>query len=415
MINKKILNLIYLFFMIVFLYFIFASSGGTLIWISFIALIGFYCSLYFKGCVVFSSLISCCLCIIFVKDSPFMLFLACIIFISLIPFPYYINAKIEKAKKSLTLKRGILKEQYKNTFLEYKKSIKTKQEYEKEMSRVSKLYSLDAKLSEVASKKEYVDLIMSFFSQDYGIFGGAILEKVSSGWKKLSTFGILKSKDLSSFIKHISVSNNGTTYSAIDNNEFNKKYFSILYCPMLAENDILGCIFIIIKKDLEAIYIKDAPIFSSHFALGFKRVTFFDEIRQKARIDSLTGLLLRSYFLEKVKFETQKINIIDYSFYILMLDLDNFKNINDKYGHLTGDKTLVEIAKVVLSCIGNNGLVGRYGGDEFIIFLSNTTEKEVLFIANKINKSLKSKLFEEDNEKFNVTASIGISCMAKII
>jgi diguanylate cyclase (GGDEF)-like protein len=114
-----------------------------------------------------------------------------------------------------------------------------------------------------------------------------------------------------------------------------------------------------------------------------------------------------------VEFETQKINIINYSFYILMLDLDNFKNVNDKYGHLTGDKTLVEIAQVIMSCVGSNGLVGRYGGDEFIIFLSNKTEKEILFVANKINKSLKSKFFEENNEKFNVTASIGISCRLK--
>jgi diguanylate cyclase (GGDEF)-like protein len=321
--------------------------------------------------------------------------------------------KIEKVKKDLTSKKDILKDQYKDIFLEYQRSIKIKQEYENDMSRISKLYSLDVELSEITSKKDYVNLIMDFFSQDYGIFGGAILEKVSSDWKKMSSFGILQGNDLSFFIKYISSANNEAIYSVIDDKEFNRQYFSILYFPMFSANEILGCIFVVIKKDLEARYIKDAPIFTSHFALGLKRINFFDELKQRVRIDSLTGLLLRGYFLEKLEFEIQRNEYQKHNFYILMLDLDNFKNVNDKYGHLAGDKVLVEIAKIILSLLENNGLGGRYGGDEFIIFLPNITEKEVLFSANKINRSLESKFFEENNEKFNVTASIGISCRSK--
>jgi diguanylate cyclase (GGDEF)-like protein len=337
----------------------------------------------------------------------------CLIFISLIPFPYYVNIKLKKLKTNLITKGDALKNQYGEVFIEYQQSIKTKKEYEEDIQRLTKLYALDAKLSTITSKQEYVNLVLDFCSQDYGVFGGAILEKVSSGWKKLSAFGILQGNDLASFIESIKLTNNETICYAIDNKEFDKQYFSILYFPMLIESNVLGCMFIVIKKDLEARYIKDGSIFASHFALGLKRTNIFNDIRQKSRVDSLTGLLLRSYFLEKLKSEIQRNKYYEDTFYILMVDLDNFKNVNDKYGHLIGDKVLIEITKIILSCLENDSLVGRYGGDEFIIFVPNLTEKEILLMANNINKSLKDNFFEENNEKLNVTASIGISCNAK--
>ncbi|MDR2066283.1 MAG: GGDEF domain-containing protein [Endomicrobium sp.] len=412
-IDKRILKLIYILLIGVCLYFAVPSSGGAIIWISFMVLVGFYYSLYFTSSIIFSSILACCIFMFITRDFSFMSFFMCLIFISLIPFPYYVNMKLKKLKTNLITKGSALKNQYREVFIEYQQSIKTKKEYEEDMQRLSKLYALDAKLSTITSKQEYVNLILDFFSQDYGVFGGAILEKVSPGWKKLSAFGILQGNDLASFIESIKLTNNETICYAIDNKEFNKQYFSILYFPMLIESNVLGCMFIVIKKDLEARYIKDGSIFASHFALGLKRTNIFNDIRQKSRIDFLTGLLLRSYFIEKLKSEIQRNKYYEDSFYILMVDLDNFKNVNDKYGHLIGDKVLIEITKVILSCVGDDSLVGRYGGDEFIIFVPNLTEKEILLMANKINKSLKDNFFEENNEKFNVTASIGISCNSK--
>jgi diguanylate cyclase (GGDEF)-like protein len=413
-IDKRILKLIYIILIVVCLYFVVPSFGGAIIiWVSFMVLVGFYYSLYFTSSIIFSSILACCILMFIARNFSFMSFLMCLIFISLIPFPYYVNIKLRKLKTNLIKKRDALKNEYGEVFIEYQQSIKTKKEYEEDMQRLSKLYALDAKLSTITSKQEYVNLILDFFSQDYGVFGGAILEKVSSGWKKLSVSGILQGNDLASFIESIKLTNNETICYAIDNKEFNKQYFSILYFPMLIESNVLGCMFIVIKKDLEAKYIKDGSIFASHFALGLKRTNIFNDIRQKSRIDSLTGLLLRSYFLEKLKSEIQRTKYYEDRFYILMVDLDNFKNVNDKYGHLIGDKVLIEITKVILSCVGNDSLVGRYGGDEFIIFVPNLPKKEILLIANNINKSLKNNFFEENNEKFNVTASIGISCNSK--
>ncbi|MDR1522440.1 MAG: GGDEF domain-containing protein [Endomicrobium sp.] len=408
--DKRLLSLIYTFFVIIFLYFIVPSSGGTIIWITFIGLLGFYYSLYIKSCVIFSSVFVCCLFIAFTKNFSFNLFIMCLIFISLIPFPYYINIKLKKIKTILSSKKNVLKNQYTSVFSEYQESIKLKKEYEYDMQRISKLYDLDDLLSNITLKKDYADLILDFFSQSYGVFGGAILEKVPSGWEKISVFGILQGNDLASFMELTSLVNNGTSSCyVIDNKEFSKQYFSVLYFPMFVENSILGCIFIVVKKDLESRYIKDGSIFVSHFSLGLKRINYFEEIKQKLRFDPLTGVLLKFYFLETVKIEIQKSKY----FCILMLDLDNFKDINDKYGHLVGDKILAEISKIILSILGNNSLVGRYGGDEFIIFIPDLTEKETILIVNKINKSLNNKFFEENNEKFNITASIGVSYNSK--
>jgi diguanylate cyclase (GGDEF)-like protein len=410
-IDKRVLRLIYTLFVIMLLYFIVPSySGGITIWITFIGLLGFYYSLYVKSCVIFSSVFVCCLFIAFTKDFSLNLFIMCLIFISLIPFPYYINIKLKKIKAILSSKKDVLKNQYISVFTEYQKSLKLKKEYEYDIQRISKLYELDDLLSNITLKKDYANLILDFFTQSYGVFGGAVLEKDPSGWKKISISGILKGNDLASFMELASLVNNETSSCyVIDSTEFSKQYFSVLYFPISAEKNILGCIFIVVKKDLESRYIKDGSIFISHFALGWKRITYFDEINQKLRFDPLTGMLLKFYFLESVRIEIKNSKY----FCILMLDLDDFKNINDKYGHLVGDKVLVEISKIILSVLGNDSLVGRYGGDEFIIFIPDLTEKETLFIVNKINKSLKNKFFEENNEKFNITASIGVSYNSK--
>jgi diguanylate cyclase (GGDEF)-like protein len=86
-----------------------------------------------------------------------------------------------------------------------------------------------------------------------------------------------------------------------------------------------------------------------------------------------------------------------------MFDIDDFKKINDTQGHVTGDLIIKQLAIIALHCIREVDLVGRYGGDEFIIFLPNTIKEEAFIIAERLRKNV------ELAQNFRCTISVGIS------
>jgi len=92
-----------------------------------------------------------------------------------------------------------------------------------------------------------------------------------------------------------------------------------------------------------------------------------------------------------------------------MLDIDLFKKVNDTYGHIVGDKVLCGVSRVLVDCVRPGDLVGRYGGEEFVILVPMSPGEEVLRTAEEINRIVSSKEFLADKEKFRVTISIGIS------
>ena len=135
----------------------------------------------------------------------------------------------------------------------------------------------------------------------------------------------------------------------------------------------------------------------------------FLETKEKSRTDALTGVYLRRYFLEKLNIEIKRAKRYKTNFHILMLDIDFFKKINDTYGHLTGDKVLIEISKKIEQNIRPTDILCRYGGEEFIVLLNNLTDTDALNVAQNIRNEIKKIKFNEDNIVFSVTVSIGIT------
>ncbi len=91
---------------------------------------------------------------------------------------------------------------------------------------------------------------------------------------------------------------------------------------------------------------------------------------------------------------------------VLMLDIDYFKKINDNHGHKVGDEILISISNMLRDMIDGRGIIGRYGGEEFIVILPGAVEAEAFFLSEKIRRSIENMVFVD---RIKVTVSIGIA------
>ena len=125
--------------------------------------------------------------------------------------------------------------------------------------------------------------------------------------------------------------------------------------------------------------------------------------------DDLTSLPNRRHLMNKVS--DMKVSMNNQEEYVLaVIDLDHFKLVNDKYGHLSGDKVLIKVAEILKSSIREDDLVARIGGEEFVIVLSNTTQAKADLLCQRILKGIENTSFYcIDNSIINITTSIGFT------
>ena len=134
-----------------------------------------------------------------------------------------------------------------------------------------------------------------------------------------------------------------------------------------------------------------------------------DEVRMLAELDALTGLVNRGTLFNSGNSMFAKLLQTGGSGSILMMDLDHFKLINDKYGHIMGDEVLKRITQALSARFRNDDLFARYGGEELCAFLINTNRHNVIRIAESLRTNVENLHFQCGEDCFQVTISIGIS------
>ncbi len=124
--------------------------------------------------------------------------------------------------------------------------------------------------------------------------------------------------------------------------------------------------------------------------------------------DGLTGVYNHRFFYQKLSEEYERAKRYNSFLSLVMLDLDFFKKINDKYGHVVGDNVLSEMAKIVMSNIRKNDIFARYGGEEFVLLLPHTGSQGAVQEAERIRKAIENHHFEHMEKRGDVTVSLGI-------
>lgn len=130
--------------------------------------------------------------------------------------------------------------------------------------------------------------------------------------------------------------------------------------------------------------------------------------------DSLTGLLNHSHILHQLEIELMRAQRHYHPLTFAMIDIDNFKQINDQYGHMIGDRVLKKLSELLTTRLRKSDYVGRYGGEEFAIILPNTKISAAKKIMEDLRKKFAQSHFVGENFDFTVSFSVGIASFAKI-
>jgi diguanylate cyclase len=175
---------------------------------------------------------------------------------------------------------------------------------------------------------------------------------------------------------------------------------------LLNSNIINGTIFFV------AVIIISTIIYDSQFNQISKNI-LLEEANQKLNYmsnhDPLTNLSNRRYFKIHAKQKTKITNQYVEDTALVLMDIDHFKNINDKFGHPIGDIVLKEVSNVLLQNIKDTDLITRWGGEEFLILLLQASINEAYILANKIRIAIENKIIIIDEFKINITASFGVA------
>lgn len=180
-----------------------------------------------------------------------------------------------------------------------------------------------------------------------------------------------------------------------------------LILPLVVEKKTIAllCLY---GKNLQEIDLRAGEIFTSQISIALDNARLLNEVQQLAITDELTGINNRRGLFNLGEREIAVASRLDTPTSCLMIDLDNFKNINDQYGHAIGDRTLQEVVKKIVENTRKIDIVGRYGGEEFVVLLIANDIDASLEVAERIRLSIANSYFETEAGPVHVTVSIGV-------
>ncbi|WP_461206568.1 sensor domain-containing diguanylate cyclase [Clostridium sp. DL1XJH146] len=281
---------------------------------------------------------------------------------------------------------------------------------EKDISKYTELLTSNLDI-DTLSKEALLQLIAMSKAES-----GAILLESKCTLKLLNSIGMNNTKQILTnefFLniykknKHFNPHISNISLINTELEQFNLK--ELIIEPIEYKQKQIGAIILLTKGTFSKISKDSLHLYSQNLALALNNALIHNKYMQLASKDSLTKSFNRGFGMKLLTEEFVHAKKSEYPLIILMFDVDNFKNINDTYGHSVGDIVLCEISKIVYSVLREDDIFFRYGGEEFIAVLKNISIINSYKIAERIRT-----LIEEKSKNFckrKITISIGISSL----
>ncbi len=192
------------------------------------------------------------------------------------------------------------------------------------------------------------------------------------------------------------------------------KTHELVVMPLKTKNNVNGLIVadnLFTQKPITSDDLRIFTMLSNQAGLAIENANLYELVRSKSHTDSITNLWNHGFFQERLSTEIEAALKDNQPLSLLMIDVDDFKRLNDTYGHYNGDIVLKEIAQILKGCSREDNYACRYGGEEFAIILPQIPRAQGLVIAERICKKVADHPIQlaSPEEKLHVTVSIGIA------
>jgi diguanylate cyclase (GGDEF)-like protein len=197
----------------------------------------------------------------------------------------------------------------------------------------------------------------------------------------------------------------------------NDEILSVAALPLIQEQDLLGCL-LFGDTHADRFTPDSATDFLQHLgaviSICIDMALLRDRLKYNSLNDALTGINNRRFFEQRLPEEISRCKRMETPISCLFVDVDHFKYFNDTYGHATGDLILKQVAGIIRKELRATDVVGRYGGEEFVVLLPNTDHRRALDVAERIRKCIEKHYCKYEEHRLQVTVSIGIADFDKL-
>lgn len=186
---------------------------------------------------------------------------------------------------------------------------------------------------------------------------------------------------------------------------------SLIYTPMIINDKVVG--LMTVQSQEENAYdqndLNTLKILANYSAIAIENAMAYKKVEEVATYDNLTRFLTKFEIIRlgEIIFDKYKLNNSKFS--VTMIDIDNFKTINDTYGHVLGDRALSMVSETISKCIRNTDYIGRYGGDEFLLICPGLGKPEAVEVAERIRLAIENKIYKVgEGITVSMTISLGV-------
>jgi len=187
---------------------------------------------------------------------------------------------------------------------------------------------------------------------------------------------------------------------------------SLVCVPLIHQRETVGILYVddFSPRKFSKADLQELEILASFASIAIDHARTHTSVKQQAITDSLTGLFNRRCFENLLSREFQRASRHDRDFSLALVDVDDFKKFNDRYGHQAGDEALSMLGEAIRKAIRATDLAARYGGDEIVIILPETRlEKAYNLFVGRIKSEIESRFKGLSGDRFDLTVTIGIA------